>query len=352
MKYYSAVKSIIHLTFCLLIILLVKADAFPRDSGNYHKGYSISDSIHVDAKWNLLSLPAGVLGGTKNTLFPTARSKAFIYQGGYKEMDTLENGVGFWLKFDSSEFIPITGNTLFRDTIDVRAGWNISGSLTIPVAVNTIQSDPPGMIISQFYGYTPGDGYHQTDTIQPGKGYWVKVNQDGKIFLTVANITCPGTPIVTYSDKIYHTVQIGNRCWLKENLDVGTRIDGSQEQTNNSTIEKYCYNNDTNNCNIYGGLYQWNEAMQYNTTEGTQGICPNGWHVPTLAEYQTLAATVNNDGNGLKAVGQGTYRGAGTNTSGFSGLLAGTSDFSGGFFSLGYDSNIWSSTGYNAPNAY
>jgi len=160
-------------------------------------------------------------------------------------------------------------------------------------------------------------------------------------------VPCPGIPTVTYAGKTYNTVLIGSQCWLKENLDVGTMIQGSQNATNNGVIEKYCYNNNPNNCNIYGGLYQWNEAMQYSTTPGVQGICPPGWHIPTLAEFQTLRTTVNNNGNALKAVGQGT----GTNESGFSALLAGYRDGD-GIFGLGIYAIFWSSTESNASNAY
>jgi uncharacterized protein (TIGR02145 family) len=63
---------------------------------------------------------------------------------------------------------------------------------------------------------------------------------------------------------------------MAENLNIGTRIDGANNQANNGTIEKYCYSDNTSNCDTYGGLYQWDEAMQYVTTEGTQGICPSG----------------------------------------------------------------------------
>jgi uncharacterized protein (TIGR02145 family) len=174
--------------------------------------------------------------------------------------------------------------------------------------------------------------------------------------LDLGNLTierfCPDCPTVLYEGKTYHTVQIGNQCWLKENLDVGTMIQGSQDQTNNGVIEKYCYDNDPNNCITYGGLYQWDEAMQYVTNEGATGICPPGWHIPTLAELETLAATVNNDGNSLKAIGQGGGAGAGTNTSGFSALLAGIRNYNGYFGYLGYYADFWSSTEYNADNAY
>ena len=174
-----------------------------------------------------------------------------------------------------------------------------------------------------------------------------------KVYVAEAmGLPCPGTPTVTYAGKTYNTVLIGTQCWLKENLNVGTMIQGTDTARNNGTIEKYCYNNDTANCNMYGGLYQWNEAMQYSTTAGVQGICPSGWHIPTLSEFQTLRNAVGGDGNALKAVGQGTGAGAGTNTSGFSALLAGCRDDYGYFYNFGHYSNFWSSTEYDATYAH
>lgn len=90
------------------------------------------------------------------------------------------------------------------------------------------------------------------------------------------------------NEKFYNTVLINNQCWMRENLDIGQRIDNSLDQLNNDTIEKYCYNNLDSLCEIYGGLYQWNEMMQYNTLEGSQGICPLGWHLPSKQDWQSL----------------------------------------------------------------
>jgi uncharacterized protein (TIGR02145 family) len=157
---------------------------------------------------------------------------------------------------------------------------------------------------------------------------------------------------ITYSEKIYHKVKIGTQTWLKENLDVGVMIHGKDLAKNNGIIEKYCYNDSIANCDKYGGLYQWNEAMQYVTTQGTQGICPTGWHIPTFAELQTLDSLENQDGNSLKAVGQGTGPGAGTNTSGFSVLLAGFRQYNGTLGGLGNITGIWSSTENGSANAY
>ena len=159
-------------------------------------------------------------------------------------------------------------------------------------------------------------------------------------FLALTNLSfsqnpCNGLTFITYGGRLYHTVQIGSQCWLKENLNIGTMINANQQQTNNGAIEKYCYNNDIANCSVYGGLYEWAEAVQYkNNATNTkppnpqfngfvQGICPAGWHLPDSSDFMNLAKTVNFQGNSLKAIGQGTGIGAGTNTSGFSALLSG-----------------------------
>lgn len=153
-----------------------------------------------------------------------------------------------------------------------------------------------------------------------------------------------GASKVNYGGQNYNTVLIGNQCWLKENLNVGTLVNGYSGMSNNSITEKYCYNNDTINCNIYGGLYTWNEAMQYVNIEGTKGICPTGWHIPTFAEFQTLVTFVGNNGNALKRVDQGTGEGQGTNTSGFSALLTGGKSYTGGgFVGLGEFGNLYTS---------
>jgi uncharacterized protein (TIGR02145 family) len=206
--------------------------------------------------------------------------------------------------------------------VPVTTGWNMIGSLCEGAQSVIISTLPPGILVSDFFAYQ--GGYTQTDELKKGVGYWVKVSAPGLIVFNCSGAWACGDPIYDYYElKQYNTVQIGNQCWLKENMNTGIRIDGNQPQTDNPAIEKYCYEDDPVNCNIYGALYQWGEAMQYTTTEGSRGICPPGSHVPTAAEFQTLITAVGDDGNALKALGQGTGDGAGTNTSGFSALLAG-----------------------------
>ncbi len=192
---------------------------------------------------------------------------------------------------------------------------------------------------------------------------------------------CPGIPTVDYGGKTYNTVQIGTQCWLMQNLDVGTMIPGSQNQMDNSTIEKYCYNDLDTNCTVYGGLYQWGEMVQYlngasNITswspqpEGfVQGICPEGWHIPNDTEFSELYDYLG----GLSVAGGklkeeefdhwlSPNTGA-TNLSGFTALGTGRRDPSTGYIYFNMNTNIWSTgnqpgfatghriAGYNTENA-
>ncbi|MBI4646886.1 MAG: PKD domain-containing protein [Bacteroidia bacterium] len=190
---------------------------------------------------------------------------------------------------------------------------------------------------------------------------------------------CPGTPTVTDTDgNIYNTVQIGSQCWLAENLKVGTMINssgGGQLQTDNGIIEKYCYNNASANCSTYGGLYEWNEMMQYSPSDNgavgtTQGICPSGWHIPTDAEWKTLEmelgmSQTNADATGWRGTDEGgKLKEAGTahwtspNTgatdeSGFTALPGGGRGYSNGDFYQMLSNGIWwSATESNSSNAW
>ncbi len=178
------------------------------------------------------------------------------------------------------------------------------------------------------------------------------------IFLAFTTInhsqnSCSGTTTVTYANKTYHTVQIGTQCWLKENIDVGTMISGVQDQTNNNIIEKYCYDDDPLNCEKYGGLYNWNEAMKYSPSGAkVQGICPSGWRLPTIDEFRDLQAAVGYDGNALKDTTPVLGHVQGTNTSGFSALLSGTRGYGGHFSHIEVHAYFWSSTEYDATYTY
>jgi uncharacterized protein (TIGR02145 family) len=212
-----------------------------------------------------------------------------------------------------------------------------------------------------------------------GSQYTLTVGANGPTWnLTNPNVNFSCGQAVTYAGESYPTVQIGTQCWFQKNLNVGTMILGANNQTNNSILEKYCYNNDTANCSIYGGLYQWAEAVQYqngtsNTTSpspaftgNVRGICPAGWHLPGDAEYCMLTtfldATVNCGyigfsgtdvgGKMMSVNGLWTYPNNGaTNSSGFSALPGGFVNTN-GFNTLGFNTYFWSSSDFSSNNAF
>ena len=93
--------------------------------------------------------------------------------------------------------------------------------------------------------------------------------------------------LLDYGGQVYHTVKIGQQCWMSDNLNIGKWTDESQiqKEQDDGIIEKYCYGNNFTQCDYWGGLYQWNELMGYTQASGAQGICPAGWHVPSSQDW-------------------------------------------------------------------
>ncbi|MFZ4520619.1 MAG: FISUMP domain-containing protein [Bacteroidales bacterium] len=126
----------------------------------------------------------------------------------------------------------------------------------------------------------------------------------------------PLRDVRTTPTKTYDTYFIANHCWMSENLDYGTEQSVTSVQTDNCQSEKYCLDASLGGCTD-GGFYQWKELMRYNFQEGSQGLCPPGWHIPSSAEWQLLIDA--NNGNGVAG---GTLKTPG-NVTGFHALLNG-----------------------------
>ncbi len=91
--------------------------------------------------------------------------------------------------------------------------------------------------------------------------------------------------------KEYPIVRIGTRWWMAKNLDMGSQMSGWNSPRSNDQIEKYCYKNVLENCDVFGGLYLPDEAMMYGKNN-EQGICPDGWHIPSDDEWIALESTL------------------------------------------------------------
>lgn len=212
----------------------------------------------------------------------------------------------------------------------------------------------------------------------------------GVIAMSSSGLFTCGNPISDSQGNSYSTVQIGGQCWMKQNLNIGTAIAGTSDPSNDSVIEKYCYSDSSANCVTYGGLYTWTEAMAlpaacYNTNCSAQiqtphrGICPEGWHIPTDTDFNTMEmATVRvvgstatqftcdiinydwkrcADDNGTN---QGGTKGAGKSLRaspngddlvGFSALYPGYRTAAGSFANLANSTDFWLATQFSNANA-
>jgi tartrate-resistant acid phosphatase type 5 len=137
----------------------------------------------VQSGWNMLSLPLTVPDARRSLLYPTATSSAMAYDAinGYVARDTVRSAEGFWLRFSSSQTVKISGLPHLQESFDVYPGWNLIGSIAKPITPDAIEQSPPGIIISRFILFDTQ--YRDADTLTPGKAYWVKVSQDGRLVL-------------------------------------------------------------------------------------------------------------------------------------------------------------------------
>lgn len=162
----------------------------------------------------------------------------------------------------------------------------------------------------------------------------------------------------------YKVISIGTQTWMAENLNYGKQIRSDEEASKNGVVEKYCYDNNPEYCESFGGLYTWGEMMRYaksdNNIRGqTKGICPDGWHIPTIDEWSILADYLGGEmaaANRLKNYdywelppGVDEIQ---LNLSGFSAYPAGRMDMSGASYYMGRSASFWSATKDDVQDAW
>lgn len=195
---------------------------------------------------------------------------------------------------------------------------------------------------------------------------------------------CPGTPTVTDIDgNVYNTIQLGNQCWMRENLRTTKFPDNTMipvgSDSGSTGPRRYGPNNSISEASYSGYLYNW-PAVMYGAASssaapsGMQGICPMGWHVPSDAEWTQLTDYVSSQseytcGNNATYIAKalassigGWYSNPGNcdvgydpttnNTTGFSALPAGGYDATYSFVSYYHGAFFWSATENEGNTAY
>ncbi len=143
-------------------------------------------TIYSLDSWNMLSVGVTPYGGdySKAANFASAVGPLFAYSGSYVPTDPLSNGPGYWAKFNGPQHVGARGTLLMTLSISVVNGWNMMGGIGCDVATSSI-GVTGGTVASSYFGYG-GAGYFVATTIEPGFGYWVKMNGAGTLSLNAS----------------------------------------------------------------------------------------------------------------------------------------------------------------------
>jgi uncharacterized protein (TIGR02145 family) len=220
----------------------------------------------------------------------------------------------------------VSANAVEPNTIEIISGNNQTGNIvtklenSIEILVKDQNDDPlKGQVI--YCSLNEGSVSSSSDTTNSDgivTVYWTLGSTIGTQTMEIISYKLDGitelsgspiiahataTPIEDYDGNTYNAVIIGNQTWLAENLKVthypdGTPIplveDGNEWGNLNHNDPAYCfYNNNANGeRDIYGALYTWEAAMGGEIVyfqERHQGVCPDGWHIPTVSEWTELS---------------------------------------------------------------
>jgi uncharacterized protein (TIGR02145 family) len=227
--------------------------------------------------------------------------------------------------------------------------WSTTTNPTIALSTKTTNGADIGPYSSAMTKLTANTTYYVKAyaTNSMGTGYGDEVT-----FTTLATNTSD------IDGNVYRVVEIGAQVWFADNLKTTKYNDGSAipnvtlgTAIIGLTTGAYCwYNNDINNKNLYGALYNWFSA-------NTGKLCPTGWHVPSDSEYSLLSTVAGGDpsaGNKLKEAGTAHWvsPNPATNETGFTALPGGYRFVDGNFIGFGTNAYFWSSTEANTQDAW
>lgn len=326
---------------------------------------------------------------------PTAEQNPVSSGTGLGSFDShltgLDSRTTYYVKaFASNELGTSLGNEIVFSTSDLPSVQTVEVTGTTPNSVSVVGKVTdggdidvtergfcwdvgPGATIDGNHvpsGYGIGEFTGTIEELSPATQFYIRA------YATNINGTVYGNDIAvvtSFSDerdgKIYPVVLIGDQYWMAANLNYGNYLSSTENQSENEIIEKFCFGDNEDNCELYGGYYTWSEMMQYVTTESARGVCPDGWHVPSDEEWKTMEMTLGmsqsdaddenwrgtDEGGKLKLQGtdiwQSPNEGA-TNESGFSAMPGGYYDITtyNDFVGVNTTATFWVST--EAPDAF
>lgn len=193
--------------------------------------------------------------------------------------------------------------------------------------------------------------------LSPNTKYYLRAyasNSIGTAYGSIISFTTlqESLTVIDIDGNVYNTISIGSQVWLVENLKTTKYRNGDPIQNitgepwDNLTNGAYCiYDNNDDNLPTYGLLYNWYAVND------SRNICPDGWHLATMEDWETLAYT------GLELKEEGTLHWISPNNcysenSGFTALPGGNCNYDGYFMEQTLMGFWWTADEENTENAW
>ena len=149
----------------------------------------ISKNMTLSAGWNLVGLPVNTAERGFQKLFPKAiEGTLFIFTGGsYQQASELALATGYWVRLSAPDTVSLEGAPLDSLGIALESGWNMIAGGSNTTALEKL-SDPNGLLIPGTLFEFAG-AYIPSDTLEAGRGYWVRTSDAGSVAVTPASAT-------------------------------------------------------------------------------------------------------------------------------------------------------------------
>ena len=296
-----------------------------------------------------------------------ARGQSLSYNNSANHMTSTpwKSGISVRCIKNMEQELPTVFTSIVTDitSTSATAGGNVTSGGSAPVTVRGLcwstSASPTTADSKTTDGTGTGEFVSSINGLSPNTKYFLRsyaTNSEGTVYgneltFTTSTIFANCGSVTDVDGNSYKTVTIGTQCWMQENLKTTKYNDGSDIPNITENTEwvsqrtgAYCwYNNDINNKNKYGALYN------YYTGIDSRNLCPTGWHVPSDAEWTTLINYLggsNIAGGKLKETGYENWASPNTgadNSSGFTALPGGYR-FVGTFSMAGFSSHWCSNT--------
>ena len=268
--------------------------AFTNDAG-YITGYTETDPQFNawDKNYNDLTNKPVLFDGDYNSLtnqptIPTVPTNVSAFM----------NDAGYLTEYTEQQVLSISNDTIFLtggSFVKLPAGFDgdynsLTNTPTIPTVPDSVSAftNDAGYITMADIQVLLDEMNHKIDSLENLINNQQPVAPDTTV---EPDFHCGTSTLTDYDGNVYNTVQIGNQCWMKENMKTMHYSDGSEIQNAHQSNVNGEYIPE------YGYLYDWSAVMHGASSSsavpsGVQGICPTGWHVPSDAEWMELLAYV------------------------------------------------------------